>query len=144
MGGRAFQLPCKIVQNGLIIKAQTLLDTGANGFIFISQQLATQLCERFQLPLHQTNDACAIQGYDGKTSQQINYILFLAFEIDGHRFPETPMVVVDMNRHDLIFGRKWFSQFDVLLDCRRHSLVWPDSRKDYVARHELKLPREAL
>jgi predicted aspartyl protease len=106
MGGQAFQLPCKIVQNGLIIKAQTLLDTRANSFIFISQQLATQLCERFQLPLHQTNDACAIQGYDGKTSQQINYILFLAFEIDGHRFPETPIIVVDINRHDLIFSRK--------------------------------------
>jgi hypothetical protein len=32
----------------------------------------------------------------------------------------------------------------VLLDYRRRSLVWPDSRKDYVASHELQLPREAL
>jgi len=54
------------------------------------------------------------------------------------------MVVVDMDRHDLIFSRKWFSQFDVLLDYRRRSLIWPDSRKDYIARHELELPREAL
>jgi hypothetical protein len=52
------------------------------------------------------DDVCAIQGYNGKTSQQINYILFLAFEIDGHRFPETSMVVVDINRYNLIFGRK--------------------------------------
>jgi predicted aspartyl protease len=43
MGGQAFQLPYKIVQNRLIIKAQTLLDTGANGLIFISHTLAKQL-----------------------------------------------------------------------------------------------------
>jgi predicted aspartyl protease len=93
----------------LIIKAQTLLDTGANGLIFISCTLAKQLCKRFQLPLHQTDDTYTVQGYDDKTSQQISHILFLAFEIDGHRFPETPMVVVDIDHHDLIFGRKWFS-----------------------------------
>jgi hypothetical protein len=54
------------------------------------------------------------------------------------------MIVVDINCHNLIFGCKWFFQFDILLDYRRYSLVWPDSRKDYVARYELKLPRKAL
>jgi hypothetical protein len=50
---------------------------------------------------------------------------------------------MDIDR-DLIFGYKWFSQFDILLNYRRHSLVWPDSQKDYIASHELQLPREAL
>ena len=53
-------------------------------------------------------------------------------------------MVIDIDRYDLIFSRKWFSQFDILLDYKRRSLVWPDSRKDYIARHELELLKEAL
>ncbi|KAI1828762.1 hypothetical protein DTO006G1_9961 [Penicillium roqueforti] len=35
------------------------------------------------------------------------------------------MLVADLGQHDLILGRMWFAEYDVLLDCRRHRMIWP-------------------
>ena len=39
VGGKPFTLPCTISQNRLGIKTRTLINTGANGFIFIDSRL---------------------------------------------------------------------------------------------------------
>jgi transposase InsO family protein len=54
------------------------------------------------------------------------------------------MVVVDMKNHDIILGRKWFETYDVLPDCKRRTLAWPDDRTDYIGRYEIPLPRSVL
>jgi hypothetical protein len=38
------------------------------------------------------------------------------------------MLIADLGRYDMILGRMWFAEHDVLLDCRRHRMIWPDER----------------
>ncbi|KAJ5134995.1 retrovirus polyprotein [Penicillium bovifimosum] len=45
--------------------------------------------------------------------------------IDGHIQQQIPMLVADLGKHDMIIGRLWFSENDVLLDCRRRRMIWP-------------------
>src|SRR5450631_4494801 len=53
------------------------------------------------------------------------------------------MVVVEMH-HDIIIGREWFGRHDVLIDYKRRNLIWPDKRQEYLAAHEIALPKELL
>ncbi|KAJ5135347.1 retrovirus polyprotein [Penicillium bovifimosum] len=45
--------------------------------------------------------------------------------IDGHIQRQKPMLVADLGKHDMIIGRLWFAEHDVLPDCRRRRLIWP-------------------
>lgn len=51
--------------------------------------------------------------------------LLLNVRIHG-RETRTPMLVLDM-KHDIILGRKWFEDHDVLVDCKRRKISFPDT-----------------
>jgi predicted aspartyl protease len=51
VGGIALTLPCIISNNRLRIQTQTLIDTGANGFIFINPELAKKAAYFFDIPI---------------------------------------------------------------------------------------------
>lgn len=38
------------------------------------------------------------------------------------------MLVADLGKYDMILGRKWFADHDVLLDCRRYRMIWLDEK----------------
>jgi hypothetical protein len=44
------------------------------------------------------------------------------------------MAITPLGNNDLIIGRTWITEYDVLLDCKREQLIWPDNlppAKDY-------------
>ena len=61
-------------------------------------------------------------------------------DINGHRFPDLPMVMVNIQGQDIILGHKWFSKYNILLDCLERQLIWPDEQKDYVGTYEWVVP----
>ena len=38
------------------------------------------------------------------------------------------MLVVKLGGQDLILGRKWAADFDILIDCKNRKLIWPENR----------------
>jgi hypothetical protein len=50
------------------------------------------------------------------------------------------MVMVNMQGQDIILGHKWFSKYNILLDCLERQLIWPDEQKDYVGTYEWVVP----
>ena len=55
------------------------------------------------------------------------------------------MLILDLGSHDIILGRKWFTQFDIWLDVRNQRLLWPRSHRgepSFV--REIYIPRENL
>lgn len=54
------------------------------------------------------------------------------------------MVVVDELYQDIILGKQWLTEYDVLIDCKRHKLIWPDKRRTYIASHEVEISKDAL
>jgi hypothetical protein len=35
---------------------------------------------------------------------------------------------MNLGQHDIILGKMWMAKFDVLPDCRRKQLLWPDKQ----------------
>ena len=38
------------------------------------------------------------------------------------------MLVVKLGGQDLILGRKWVADFDILIDYKNRKLIWPENR----------------
>ena len=134
---------CKLVHNGMVVSSSGLADTGAGGYVFIRRSFALQLSRRLSIPIERTKDSVKLHGYDGKESEEIREVFTCTLGVGGRRIRDTPMVVVDM-QYDIILGREWFAQQDVLIDCKRRRLIWPDKRKEYIAMHELEIQRKDL
>jgi transcriptional regulator GlxA family with amidase domain len=50
------------------------------------------------------------------------------------------MLVEDLRKHDLILGRMWLAQHDMLLDCRRRRMIWPHEPTFKEVYNQVSLP----
>ena len=62
--GQAFTLACKLGNNGNYTQAKALIDTGANGTLFIQRKLVYRLVELFEKEIKQAKDTCLTIGYN--------------------------------------------------------------------------------
>ena len=127
MGGNAFTLPCTVSNNGLGIKASSLIDTGANGYTFIDAEFAKTIAHFLGVEPLPLKSPCKVRGFDGVQTTPITHSLELALLMDGRRV-QVPMLVVNLGDHDIILGHKWFVRMGVLIDCKNRKLIWPDDR----------------
>ncbi|KAI2732919.1 hypothetical protein DTO013F2_10515 [Penicillium roqueforti] len=116
--------PGKVSLRSFTISA--LADTGADSSIFINTELVILLGKKFGLHTYKLDRECPVRGFDGKLSRPITHAVVLTLSIDDRIQQQIPMLVADLGRHDMIIGRMWFAENDVLLDCRRHRMIWPD------------------
>ena len=122
IGGQAFTLACKLGNNGNYTQAKALIDTGANGTLFIKRQLALRLAELFKKTLEESADKSNAVGYDGRSSQEIGQFIRLSLKLEGRVFLDQPFVLLDI-RHDVIIGREFLARNRALVDCDLRTLL---------------------
>jgi hypothetical protein len=125
--GKALTFPCTISKNGLGIKSNALIDTGANGFIFIDTNLAKKAVQfLLDSQIRPLPKAFFVKGFDGRQTLQISQYLELNLHIDGRMQIKLPMLLVELGSREIIVGRSWLAKYQVLVDCHNHQLLWPD------------------
>jgi len=129
IGGDAFTFSCTISNNGLGIKTSALIDTGANGFVFIDTEFAKTACQFLSLERYLLATPCNVRGFDGQRADPITDYLVATLIVDGRRQLKVPMLVVKLRGQDLILGRRWAANLDVLIDCKNRRLIWPDDQR---------------
>ena len=107
----------------------------------MKRSFARNLQKRFRVSIARYTDAASIQGYDARETQSVDSTITIKAMIDGHYFPDLTLVVLPEMGHDIILGKEWVARHDILLDCRRSKMIWPDERKDYFADRKLRIPR---
>lgn len=112
------------------VTLKALVDSGANGSIFINTPVAIDVAKLFQTTVVPLNSDCRIRGYDGKTEERVTHAIILHLAVDGRRQANVPMLIANLGQHDMILGRKWCEQHDIWLDVRNRRLVWPDQRPE--------------
>ncbi|KAL2695017.1 hypothetical protein AAEP93_007409 [Penicillium crustosum] len=116
------------MHNGRSFSISALGDTGADGYVFLNRGLSVLLGKRFGLKAESIGQECPVRGFDGKLSKPITHATFLTMCVDGRVQQQVPMLIADLGKYDMILGRKWFADHDVLLDCRRYRMIWPDEK----------------
>ncbi|KAK2626439.1 hypothetical protein QTJ16_003614 [Diplocarpon rosae] len=102
-----------------------LIDCGANASSIINRKKLTSLAELLHPPTHHLKQPIPLQGFDGQPSEAIKQIIQCDFTIDNHTFKDQYLLAADLGSHDMIIGRKWLAENDVMVDCRRKKLYWP-------------------
>jgi hypothetical protein len=145
MGGKHFRIPCTISKNGIGILQNALGDSGAGGLIFIDEVYAARVCKHLNVSPIPLDQPVPVRGYNGAEGKPVTHLLVLNLSVDGHRQRNMPMLIVDLGgRNDMIIGRKWFEQFDVMLDLRRKRLVWPEQHAELLPVREIVTKGEQL
>lgn len=115
---------CTVANNGFSFHTSALLDSGANGSLFIDTTLATFLIDKMGCEWRDDFEPHPIGTFESGTAQYINKLVKAQFRIQGFLFHDQWMMVMRM-RHPLILGRKFLDYNDILLDCRRRRLLMP-------------------
>jgi transposase InsO family protein len=124
------QTPTKIVFNGKSLSAaRTLLDTGANGYIFMSIEFARACLKMLGLPQRSDFTAMKLGGFDGAYRQIVDVALKGHIRIQNRLIRNVYLLPIDMGNADLIIGRTFFEEHDILVDCRRRRLLFPPTWK---------------
>jgi len=128
IGGNQFLVEGRVRWKDRAMTFQCLVDTGANAYALINQKHIRPLTKVLQMPLHKLKTPVPLRGFDGQPSEAIRYVATVNLDIDWHSQTRQYLLAADLGSHDIILGRKWLAKHDVLPDCRRNQLHWPEDR----------------
>lgn len=123
LGGLPMSVEVTIVRNGRSLTTQALADTGASTNVMISEAIAEKLMKYLDV-MPEERVPKSLAGFDGKISQEVNLVIKTNLRVQGRVVPDVEMVVTNMG-HDMILGRIFMENHDLLVDCRRGRLLFP-------------------
>jgi len=83
IGGQGFNVNSQIAYNGISIPLTTLADTGANGYLFMDTQRATELVKFFGISTRRLNTPIGTKGYDGRAGSTITEAIVCHLLVGG-------------------------------------------------------------
>jgi transposase InsO family protein len=147
-GSDSFVKPILVSSDGYTVEVKTLVDTGADLYSVIDEAIAIKLCRRFNIATIPLNQQGAVTSYNGEGTTPLTHAMYLDLIIDKRILRKVPFLILDTNqRHDMILGRMWMAENDVLPDCRRRILHWPSEPTlldEVASTMGMPLPRDAL
>ena len=121
-----FTLPYTVSNNGLGIKTSVLINTRANGFVFVNTEFAKTACQFLSLEKQLLRTPCHVRGFDSQRANLITEYLKATLIINKRRQLKVLILVVKLRGQDLILGRQWAADLNILLNCKNKRLIWPD------------------
>lgn len=83
MDGKVFMIDCKIAWNRIIVTLKFLVNTRANGYLFINKSLAIDIVNQFRIKVRLLDTPIGVIRYDEKTQSQATHVMGLHFKISG-------------------------------------------------------------
>jgi len=129
------------MRNGIGVTIHTLPNTGADENIFIDNDFSDKSHARLNVKIYKLSNEIPILGFDGRSAKLITQLIVANVDVDGYLQTRLPILMVDIGKHDLILGKRFFKDNDVLIDCRCRRLMWPQEPL-YTAQKNLMIPQD--
>jgi hypothetical protein len=123
MGGTHLTVSCTLNNNRYGVVTCALIDSRANGFVFIDTQYTVDIARFLGLKTRRLPRSVPVKGYNSKEGQPITHYLQLHLTVDRRQQYNLPLLILDLGSHDIILGRKWLAYFNILVDARRACLL---------------------
>lgn len=107
--------------DGRTMRFTALIDTGAQGSLFIDETAAQQISDGLDLPTVPLLRPKFIRGYNSPRVK-IKEAIFPTMTLQGHTQSLAPLLVTPMNQHEVIIGKTWLRRHGVSLDLVDGSL----------------------
>ena len=133
-GGRPLVIDCTLeTKNNSQFPISALIDTGANGYAFADRKQLRDWYRNSKIKMTRYNlrHPLSIRGFDGGSSRPLRHAYVMTLTIDSHRVNMPFFATTLGNKNNVILGRQWLAYHNVLPDCVRHRLWWPEDRNDH-------------
>jgi predicted aspartyl protease len=94
-----------ISKNGLRIKTYTLINTGANGYIFIDCRLAKKASQFLDIPIQTLPVSHDIRAFNGKKASLITQYIKMNLHMNGRKQSKQLILLVQLRSHNIILGQ---------------------------------------
>ena len=126
MGGGSFRLLGGLTFGGYGVSNLSVLpDTGADGFAFISRNVAIRVASYSGAQLQRLPVPVVPAGYRGKREKAITHLVCFNLTLDSRTLPRIPFLILELGNVDIILGFTWLSYFNIKVDASRRVLEWP-------------------
>ena len=119
--GNHLVVVCNIIDNQVVIKTHTLIDSGATGYAFIDEDFT----RRNNLPLYALKEPRSLTVIDGRpiSSDDITHLTKIGLTINNHQ--ETiPAYVTKLGGYPLTLGIPWLRQHNVSINFAADTLTF--------------------
>ena len=123
--GPHFLISSLLHHQGIGIRLNSLVDTGAQGFLFLNSQIASSVSTALRQPIRKLPYPVQVRGFKDKITSNVTHYIRLHFNIDGRKILNCPFIILDLGSQDCIIGIQWLRRFKIKLDSDRLRLVWP-------------------
>ncbi|TVY12534.1 hypothetical protein LARI1_G009612, partial [Lachnellula arida] len=147
LGGKHFTFPCTVSLNGYAISTYSLIDTGANGFVFIDERFAQLLSKELGWEIKKLpSPSLPVKGYDGKQGTRITSFIRIHLTLDGRKIYNVPFLILPLGSHDIIIGKSFMEYFDISPIVAKRKLHWPPNhpKTTAVISRGMQIPRQIL
>ena len=147
VGGKPFIVSNKIAFNGCAIPIKSLVDSGANGYVFIDTRVACDSARTLGLKLKRLDQPCEMIGVSGKRGSPITHAIVMHLWVNGRRLLNVPMLLADLGGYEMILGRVWLAENEIWLDVKNRRLIWPKERsqmEEIAVKSQIMIPRSIL
>ena len=125
LGGAHFRNSLVLCSKGYGVKLHSLIDTGAQGFLFLNSRVASSLSKSLHVPIQKLPYRIMVKGFSDRIRTPVDRYIRLHMKIDGRVFRNCPFVVMDLGSQDCIIGLKWLKRFKLHLNTELNRIVWP-------------------
>lgn len=123
LGGEHLTTFCTLSKNGFCHKIPGLLDSGANGYAFIDDNLLKNISSFLKPFISPLPNPIPVKGYNGTRGTPITHYCFLNLTVDRRIHSFTPFLITSLGNHGVILGRLWLAEHRVLLDAANRRLI---------------------
>ena len=82
MGGQHLTIACMLSTNGTSVALRALIDSGANGFIFVNTLFAIDLARSFNITTARLPSSIQVKGYDGRPGKPVTHYIRLHLTVN--------------------------------------------------------------
>jgi hypothetical protein len=145
--GKHFTFPCTISFNRFAVFTYSLINTGANRFVFINKSFAQLLFSKLgwkikKLPF----SSLPVKGYDSKQGTCITSYLRIHLTLDRRKIYNVPFLVLPLKSHNIIISKSFLKYFEISPSVAKRSLHWPPNhpKTSNIIAQEIHILRQIL
>ena len=138
---KSFILSYQIIKNEFDISLKIFADFRTNNFIFINIFCVIDAVKFFNITVICLSIPVSVTEYDDKSNSAVTHTIVLHFWINEWHQLDILMLILDLNKHDLIFRRKWFDFHNIWLNVHNQQLIWSEN---CILKNQIKLQHELM
>ena len=123
IGGKQLAFNYLVYTNGKSISLSIMVDTGANGYAFINKRTSSFTRKMLGYSRTKLVEPIPVTGFNKNYKHHLTYITTTNLYLNRRTELEVSFLELDISAHNIILGRKWLEENNILVNYRRRRLL---------------------